>query len=211
MGQLFVLKKRQLDQINLHKPIRILMKKVPASLKVMCLVFISLSNPLMAKDTQSILASMIPQFEELGLDQVLVQTVVKHNLKNLSLAEIKRRNHSWMGTADLSDFMVAIMTNRASKRLLELQNEKPFVGDIMIMGNQGAVVAMTNKTSHYWYGDEAPFQNLYRKKTGSYYLGEVYYDDQYLSYWVPISVPIKDQHRVIGVMTFEVNLDKVKK
>ena len=53
--------------------------------------------------------------------------------------------------------MKALMNNSAAKELLKFESSKPYFTEVFLMDNQGANVAMTNKTSDYWQGDEAKF------------------------------------------------------
>ncbi|MFT6910604.1 MAG: hypothetical protein ACJAS1_007337 [Oleiphilaceae bacterium] len=49
--------------------------------------------------------------------------------------------------------MTLIMQSSAAKRLLELEKSQAYFFEVFLMDNQGANVAMTNKTSDYWQGD----------------------------------------------------------
>lgn len=165
------------------------------------------SFPLFAEEPPKELYDMIPTFEKWESDPVLVQAVKDQNAQNLSLDEIKKRDEVWRNTSDVDSFMSAMMENKASKRLLELERSKPFLIELFLMDNQGANVAMTNKTSDYWQGDEAKFQESFKGGAGAVHVGDVEYDESTLAYLVQVSIPIKDGDKVIGAMTIGVNLD----
>ena len=74
------------------------------------------------------------------------------------------------------------------------------------MDNQGALVAATDKTSDYWQGDEDKFSHPFT--TGSMLVSEVEFDTSAQAYLVQISVPVKDGDKVIGAITFGINLDE---
>ena len=64
------------------------------------------------------------------------------------------------------------------------------------MDNQGANVAMTDKTSDYWQGDEAKFKKSYHNGKGTVFVDEVEFDDSSQAYLVQVSVPVKDGDKV---------------
>jgi hypothetical protein len=79
------------------------------------------------------------------------------------------------------------------------------------MDNLGANVAMSDKTSDYWQGDEAKFVKSYNGGKGDIFIDEVKFDDSTQNYLVQVSVPVKEGDKVIGAITFGINVDKVGK
>ncbi|WP_198298209.1 PDC sensor domain-containing protein [Vibrio gazogenes] len=155
------------------------------------------------------LKELIPQLESWGRDPVLIEAVEAQNKQKVSLDEIKKMDETWRNTSDVNDFMSSLMSNKAAKRLLELENSMPFLIELFLMDNQGANVAMTNKTSDYWQGDEDKFIQSFNGGQGKDYIGEVEYDDSVLSYLVQVSVPVIDpQGKTIGALTIGINLDE---
>ena len=84
----------------------------------------------------------------------------------------------------------------------------PYISVIFVMDNQGANVAMTDKTSDYWQGDEAKFKNSFGK--GSVFVDEVEFDDSTQAYLCQVSVPVTDGGAVIGAITFGIDVDRVE-
>ncbi|SJN59994.1 hypothetical protein VR7878_03894 [Vibrio ruber DSM 16370] len=161
-----------------------------------------------AEEAPESLKELIPQLESWGKDPVLVDAVQAQNAQKVSLDEIKAMDKKWRDTPDVDDFMFSLMNNKAAKRLLELENSMPFLVELFLMDDQGANVAMTNKTSDYWQGDEAKFIQSFNDGQGKVHIGEVEYDDSVLSYLVQVSVPVIDgQGKTIGAITIGINLD----
>jgi hypothetical protein len=106
--------------------------------------------------------------------------------------------------------MKAIMDSECGKQLRTIQNSAPYYAEIFVMDNQGANVAMTDKTSDYWQGDEAKFKNSFANGQGSVFVDEVQFDDSAQAYLVQVSVPVKDGDKVIGAITFGLDVDKVE-
>lgn len=137
---------------------------------------------LMAEEAPKELFDIIPQFEKWESDPVLIKAIQQQNAQGMSLTDIQARDEIWRNTSDVDDFMQSMMSNAASKRLLELESSMPFLVELFLMDNQGANVAMTNKTSDYWQGDEAKFKESFKGGVGAVHVGDVEYDDSTLAY-----------------------------
>ncbi|PKN27952.1 MAG: hypothetical protein CVU64_15030 [Deltaproteobacteria bacterium HGW-Deltaproteobacteria-21] len=147
---------------------------------------------------------------KLGSDPVIVQAVKQENSKGKTLAQIQEMDKKWMATAGIDDFMKAIMDSDCGKHIRTFQKSEPYYAEIFVMDNQGANVAMTDKTSDYWQGDEAKFKESYKGGAGAVHIGDVKFDDSTQSYLVQVSIPVKDGDKVIGAITIGVDVDKLK-
>ena len=145
-----------------------------------------------------------------GSDPVIVQAVKAQNARSQTLEQIQELDKKWRDTPGIADFMEAIMENDCAKHLREIQESKPFYAEIFVMDNQGANVAMTDKTSDYWQGDEAKFQESFKGGAGATHISDVEFDDSTQVYLVQVSVPVKDGDRVIGAITFGIDVDQVE-
>ena len=146
----------------------------------------------------------------IGTDPVIVAAVKAENEKGKSLNQIKAMDKKWKATAGVADYMKALMTSECGNHIKTIQNGKAFYAEIFVMDNQGANVAMTDKTSDYWQGDEAKFKESYKGGAGAVHIGEVEFDDSAQAYLVQVSVPVKDNGKVIGAITFGVDVDKIE-
>ena len=147
---------------------------------------------------------------ELGTDPVIVQAVKAENGKGKSLTQIQDMDKKWKATAGIADYMQTIMDSECGKHLRGVQNGTPYYAEIFVMDNQGANVAMTDKTSDYWQGDEAKFKKSFNGGSGAVFVDEVEFDDSTQAYLVQVSVPVKDGDAVIGAITFGIDVDKVE-
>jgi len=171
--------------------------------------FATLSFTVSAEKAPDSLNTLIPQLEKWGHNPVLVNAVNTQNSKDMTLDNIKKTDEEWRNTSEVNDFMASLMDNAAAKKMSMLETSMPFLVEIFLMDNQGANVAMTNKTSDYWQGDEAKFQQSFNGGKGKAFVGDVEYDDSVSAYLVQISVPvIDDQGQTIGAITIGVNLDE---
>lgn len=145
-----------------------------------------------------------------GTDPVIVEAVKAENAKGKTLDQIKGIDKKWKAHAGLADYMKAIMDSKCGKHLRSVQDTAPYYAEIFVMDNQGANVAMTDKTSDYWQGDEAKFKKSFNGGAGAVFVDEVEFDDSAQAYLAQISVPVKDGNNVIGAITFGIDVDKIE-
>jgi len=148
---------------------------------------------------------------KLGADPIIVGAVKAENAKGKTLDQVKELDKKWIATAGIVDYMKALMDNECGKYLRKIQASAPYYAEIFVMDNQGANVAMSDKTSDYWQGDEAKFIKSYNGGRGDVFIDEVKFDNSTQAYLVQVSVPVKDGDKVIGAITFGINVDKFKK
>jgi len=146
---------------------------------------------------------------KLGTDPVIVAAVKAENAKGKTLDQIKSMDEKWKATAGIVDYMKALMDSDCGQHLRKIQASEPFFAELFVMDNQGANVAMTDKTSDYWQGDEAKFQKSYNGGSGAVFVDEVEFDDSTQAYLCQVSVPVKEGAEVIGAITIGIDLDKI--
>jgi len=145
----------------------------------------------------------------LGTDPVIVKAVREENAKGKTLAQIQEKDREWREYAGFADYMKAIMDSECGRHIREIQGSAPYYAEIFVMDNQGANVAMTDKTSDYWQGDEDKFQKSFAGGAGAVFIDEVRFDDSAQAYQVQISVPVMDGGTAIGAITFGIDVDKI--
>ncbi|MES2672697.1 MAG: hypothetical protein V4660_00585 [Pseudomonadota bacterium] len=164
-----------------------------------------------AEDTPAAVTALIPVIAKWGENPVLIAAVKEQNAKNVTLEQIQKRDKEWMATTGLDDGMKAIMKSPAAKELEKLEATQTYFFESFLMDQLGANVAMTNKTSDYWQGDEPKFMNAYKAGTGGTDIGKSKFDDSAKAYLIQISVPVKEGSKVIGAITVGINLDELDK
>ena len=164
-----------------------------------------------AEEAPASVKNLAPTLADWGKTPALVAAVKEQNAKNMSLDTIKGMDKTWMATSGIDDTMKALMGNPAAKELLKYESSKPYFTEVFLMDNQGANVAMTNKTSDYWQGDEAKFKDSFAGGSGAIHIGKVKFDKSAQAYLVQVSVPVVDGGQVIGALTIGVNIDELEK
>lgn len=142
-----------------------------------------------------------------GENPVIVQAVKAQNAKGMTLEEIKALDERWINTPGIADFIKPYLENECAKELRKLQESAPYFAEIFVTDNQGGLVAATDKTSDYWQGDEAKFTECFKGEEGVLYIADVEFDESTQTYSVQISVPVRDEGKVIGVIVVGIDVD----
>jgi hypothetical protein len=162
------------------------------------------------KPPQDVIDLANSKLVQLGSDATIVSAVKAENAKGKSLEQIQELDEKWKGTPGIADYMKAMMESPCALRLREIQESAPYYAEIFVMDNQGANVAMTDKTSDYWQGDEAKFKESFKDGEGALHISNVKFDDSSQAYLVQVSIPVKDGDKVIGAMTIGIDVDKIQ-
>ncbi|WP_022669288.1 PDC sensor domain-containing protein [Desulfospira joergensenii] len=161
------------------------------------------------KAPQKIVDLANTELAKYGTSPEIVKAVKAENAKGKTLDDIKKTDEKWKAFSGIADYMKALMDSECGKFLIGVLESKPFFAEIFVMDNQGANVAMTDKTSDYWQGDEAKFKKSFNGGKGDIFVDEVEFDDSAQAYLVQVSVPVKDADQVIGAITFGIDVDLV--
>ena len=140
-------------------------------------------------------------------DETILEAVEAENAKGKTLSQIQNVDGDWKDTPGIASFMEPILNSPTADYLRTLQEQYDFLAEIFVMDNLGANVAMTDKTSDYWQGDEAKFKNSFSDGAGSTFIDEVEFDDSAQCYMVQVSIPVMKGGKAIGAITFGVDLD----
>lgn len=149
------------------------------------------------------------KLKALGSDATIVAAVKAANAAGLTLDQIKAHDAAWQKTPGVAPDMQALMDNPCGKLLCKMQKEMPYLAEAFVMDNQGANVAMTDKTSDYWQGDEPKWQESFKGGVGAVHISDVKFDDSTQTYTVQVSVPVMDGGKAIGAVTFGVDVEQV--
>jgi hypothetical protein len=161
-------------------------------------------------ETPATLTKNLPELQKLGENPTLVAAVKAQNAKAVTLDAIKKRDAEWMAKTGVDEGMKALMENEPAKELAKIESSQPYYFELFLMDNQGANVAMTNKTSDYWQGDEDKFKSAFKGGSGAVFVAEPEFDDSAKAYLIQVSVPVIDAGKAIGVLTIGVNLDELE-
>ncbi|MBK1717555.1 cache domain-containing protein [Thiocystis violacea] len=165
--------------------------------------------PAIAEELPDAVKALVPTFQQWGTNPVLIQAVREQNALGRSLDEIKRLDADWMAASGITPLMAAMQDNPPARELRRLEQTQPYFIELFLMDGQGANVAMTNKTSDYWQGDEDKFTRSFNAGQGGVDMGEIKFDSSAQAYLVQISVPVMDEGQAIGALTIGIDLDRL--
>ena len=171
---------------------------------------LALPTGAVAEQVPAAVSDMLPTLQSWGSNPVLITAVAAQNAEGKTLAQIQARDAEWRQTSEIDAGMQALLDNAAAQELRRLEQSEPFFFEIFLMDGQGANVAMTNKTSDYWQGDEAKFTESFAGGQGSVHVGDVEFDESAQAYLVQVSVPVLQDGQAIGAMTIGIDLDALE-
>ncbi len=141
----------------------------------------------------------------------VIDAVKAQNAKNASLsqADIDALDKEWRaGDATLID---SVLNNDLSKYLQQVKEEgQGLYTEIFVMDDKGLNVGQSDKTSDYWQGDEAKWQQTYAVGPDSMHLSDVEEDESSQTFQMQISLPIVDNGAAIGAVTVGVNAEMLE-
>jgi len=178
--------------------------------KALFLALVLTSSASMAADyNQQKLNDLVAKLKVTGEDPALIAAVNQQNGQRLTMGTITSRDQKWQATSGMDSFMRELMSNAGAKRLSQIEKENRVIVESFLMDNKGANVAMTNKTSDYWQGDEAKFKKSFAGGKGSVHIGKSKFDKSAQAYVVQVSVPVMSGGQAIGAITYGVNIDEL--
>jgi len=144
-------------------------------------------------------------------DPIVLQAVREANANPRTMEEIEKINLEWEKATGVTPFMRALIDHPAARRLKELRTENPEIQEAFLTDAVGANVAITNKTSDFYQGDETQYLEAFNQGKGGLHVGELAFDESIHSYSIHVGVPVLDQGKPIGVLLAAVNVEKLKR
>jgi hypothetical protein len=156
------------------------------------------------------LKARVAVVQQWASDPIVVQAVREANRNPRTMEEIETINRAWEAATGVTEFMRTLIDHPAARRLKELRSSSPEIQEAFLTDELGANVAITNKTSDFYQGDEVQFLEAFNQGKGGVHIGELSLDESIHSYSIHVGVPIVDQERAIGVLLAAVNVEKLK-
>jgi len=144
-------------------------------------------------------------------DPIVVQAVREANASPRSMDEIETLNREWEEATGVTEFMRTLIDHPAAQRLKELRSSNPEIQEAFLTDAIGANVAITNKTSDFYQGDEVQYLEAFNQGKGGVHIGDLSLDESIHSYSIHLGVPVLDQGKPIGVLLAAVNVEKLKR
>ena len=135
---------------------------------------------------------------------------LKKNLEDIRRS-IPRAEAAWPGLSREAPQAKAILDNPASQFLRRYIAINKSYREILITDFFGRLVAATGKGSSYYFAQTDWWKETYADgRRGSVYIGDVYYDEKALTYYMDIAQPIvEDDSGVVGVIKVVIDLQGI--
>jgi hypothetical protein len=109
--------------------------------------------------------------QQWAADPIVVQAVREANARPLSMNEIETINREWEAATGVNEFMRTLIDHPAARRLKELRSGSPEIQEAFLTDALGANVAITNKTSDFYQGDEVQYLEAFNQGKGGVHIG----------------------------------------
>lgn len=118
----------------------------------------------------------------------------------------------WVHAQGVNAYLLEVLNNRASLFLADFfgtdqEDAKSPYHDILVLNQQGAVVAAIQKPHHYYYGDHAWWQEAYDGGKGKLYVGTLETDPDFKKRVFTVATPILKGDHAIGVLAIIHNVE----
>ena len=138
----------------------------------------------------------------------IIRAVEAQNGQQLTLAEIKDRDETWIGAnGGMNSLIREITRNDVARYLKRRVENNTAIDEVFITDNQGANVAAYPPTSDYWQGDEGKWTSSFNDGNGTVFIGPLEPDASTNKTQVQISAPIISNDETIGVLVMGVSVD----
>jgi hypothetical protein len=148
---------------------------------------------------------------EWAADPIVVQAAREANAHPRSMDEIETIDREWGEATGVTPFMRTLIDHPAARRLKELRASSPEIQEAFLTDALGANVAITNKTSDFYQGDEIQYVEAFNQGKGGVHIGELSLDESIQTYSIHVGVPVLDQGKPVGVLLAAVNVEKLKR
>jgi hypothetical protein len=168
------------------------------------------AGPKLNPATRAAVEARLEVLRTWAMDPIVVQAARNANAHPRPEEEIEALNREWEDSTGVTPFMRTLIEHPAARRLKELRTSSPEIQEAFLTDALGSNVAITNKTSDFFQGDEEQYQDAFNGGKGGVHIGELSLDESIHSYSVHIGVPVLDGGKAIGVLLAAVNVEKLR-
>lgn len=160
------------------------------------------------KNTADVVKRKIRDVRWLADHDLVINAVLAQNAQNLSTQEIHLRDKTWQESSQLTPFKRSLQEDESGLFIQSMVKNSKVFSEIFITDNQGANVSAYPATSDYWQGDERKWIQPFRE--GNIYIGSAEFDQSSQQRSIQISIPIKYQTKIIGVLVAGIKMSFIE-
>jgi len=148
-------------------------------------------------------------------DPIIISAILEANRMNASMtpAQIEQLDQEWRRQTKIAEkYMIYDLLDRQASIILRDRREQSsgVITEIIVMDKWGLNAAISDPTSDFYQGDEAKYQETYLVGKGAVHVSELELDESTQKVQTQVSMTVvdpDDQDRVIGAVTFGIDLD----
>jgi hypothetical protein len=167
-------------------------------------------GPALADSFGTFVAVAKKELAPIGHDSRIVNWTRAKNAEGETMERIRQIDSLWKSEKGIADYMKPYLEGKCANHLRNVVAKVPYLMEIFVMDNQGALVCETDKTGDYMQGDEAKWQKAFAGGKGAVFVDQPEFDQSFGTEIVQISVPVMDKGKAIGTITFGIFANKVE-
>lgn len=172
------------------------------------------SQPKAEDFAEQVLQYARTDLQEWITDPVIIYAIKEQNdlFKSLNALRIKRMDKEWIEGGSRGEMVLEMLDRQASiitRDRRELSGG--IINEIIVMDAHGLNVAISDRTSDFFQGDEAKYQETFLKGSNAVHVSELEFDESTQKIQTQVSLTVTDPENgeVIGAVTLGVSLDKL--
>ena len=147
-------------------------------------------------------------------DPVIIYAIKEQNELRASVTDFKIRgmDKRWIDGGKYGDMVLEMLDRQASiitRDRRELSNG--IITEIIVMDNRGMNVAISDRTSDFYQGDEAKYQETFLKGPDAVHVSELEFDESTQKIQTQVSLTVTDPEsgEPIGAVTLGIDLQNL--
>lgn len=147
-------------------------------------------------------------------DPVIIYAIKEQNELRASVSDFKIRgmDKRWIDGGKYGDMVLEMLDRQASiitRDRRELSNG--IITEIIVMDNRGMNVAISDRTSDFFQGDEAKYQETFLKGPDAVHVSELEFDESTQKIQTQVSLTVTDPEtgEPIGAVTLGIDLQNL--
>ncbi|MCA9983478.1 MAG: GAF domain-containing protein [Anaerolineales bacterium] len=120
-------------------------------------------------------------------------------------------NSQWAAATDNDIIVTSRLQNGAANALLQFQEFFGLHRELLVTDLEGNLVAATQRTDVFYFGDEAWWQSSYNEGQGGVFIGDPIVGDNRTVLWVHLAMPVRDPSsgEMLGILHSRYDLEQL--
>ena len=147
-------------------------------------------------------------------DPIIIYAIKEQNElnKDMNQLRINKLDYQWREEGSYGELLIDLLDRQASIIARDRrENSNGIINEIIVMDAFGLNVAISDRTSDYFQGDEAKWLETFRRGAGAVHISELEFDESTGKVQTQVSLTVVDPEtgEPIGAVTLGISLDKL--